>query len=129
MIITLNIRRENIIMLSVSWKLNYSALFRQNSGFKFNYNLHSGFISDKSRYNKPSRSRIFGEGPRSSSYGRTAALRLILQPCDEEKGNRFSFLLFQVMEQRWNETDRGKPKYSGKNLSQCHLVHHKSHMD
>ena len=24
-----------------------------------------------------------GEGPRSRSYGRTAALRLIVQPCDE----------------------------------------------
>jgi hypothetical protein len=23
------------------------------------------------------------------------------------------FVLFQVMEHRWNETDRGKPKYSG----------------
>jgi hypothetical protein len=25
------------------------------------------------------------------------------------------------MEHQWNETDRGKPKYSGKNLSQCTL--------
>jgi hypothetical protein len=25
----------------------------------------------------------------------------------------------------WNDTDRGKPK----NLSQCHFVHHKSHVD
>jgi hypothetical protein len=40
---------------------------------------------------------------------------------------RFSFL--QVMEHWWNETDRGKQKYSGKNLSQCHFVPHKSHMD
>jgi hypothetical protein len=33
------------------------------------------------------------------------------------------------MKQRWNETDRGNPKYSEKNLSQCHFVDHKSHMD
>jgi hypothetical protein len=25
-----------------------------------------------------------GEGPRSKCYGRTAALRLIVQPCDED---------------------------------------------
>jgi hypothetical protein len=33
------------------------------------------------------------------------------------------------MEHGWNEIDRGKPKYSGKNLSQCHFVYQKSHMD
>jgi hypothetical protein len=32
------------------------------------------------------------------------------------------------MEHWWNEIDRGKPKYSGKSLSQCHFVHHKSHI-
>jgi hypothetical protein len=42
---------------------------------------------------------------------------------------RFFFSFFQVMERRWNEMDRGKPKYSGENLSQCHFVHHKYHMD
>jgi hypothetical protein len=39
------------------------------------------------------------------------------------------FVLFPVMEHRCNEIDRGKPKYSGKSLSQCHFVDHKSHMD
>jgi hypothetical protein len=29
----------------------------------------------------------------------------------------------------WSHTDRGKPKYYKKTLSQCHFVHHKSHMD
>jgi hypothetical protein len=39
------------------------------------------------------------------------------------------FCLFLVMEHQWNETDRGKPKYSWKNLSECHFVYRKSHMD
>jgi hypothetical protein len=45
------------------------------------------------------------------------------------KRKMISFSFFQVMEHRWNEIDREKPKYSGKNLYQCHFVHHKSHMD
>jgi hypothetical protein len=36
---------------------------------------------------------------------------------------------FRVLEHRWNEIDRGKPKYSGEKLSQYHVVHHKPHMD
>jgi hypothetical protein len=53
-----------------------------------------------------------------------------VQPCDEgeEKDDQF-FSFFQVMEHRWNEIYRRKPKYSGKNLSQFHFVHHKPHMD
>jgi hypothetical protein len=39
------------------------------------------------------------------------------------------FSFFQVMEHRCNEIVRTKPKYSGKNLSQCHFVHHIFHMD
>jgi hypothetical protein len=33
------------------------------------------------------------------------------------------------MERGWNEIDRGKSKYLEKILSQCHLVHHTSHID
>jgi hypothetical protein len=39
------------------------------------------------------------------------------------------FPFFRVMEHRWNEIDRGKPKYSRKKLSQCHFVLQKSHVD
>jgi hypothetical protein len=56
-------------------------------------------------------------------------LRLIVQPHDEDEDDYYFFVLFLVMEYRWNEIDRGKPKNSGKNLSQCHFVRHKSHMD
>jgi hypothetical protein len=33
------------------------------------------------------------------------------------------------MEQQWNDTERGKMKGSEKNLTQCHFVCHKFHMD
>ena len=33
------------------------------------------------------------------------------------------------MQHWWNDTDRGKLKYWERNLSQCHFVQHKSHMD
>jgi hypothetical protein len=46
---------------------------------------------------------LFREGPRSRCYGRTAALRLIAQPCDED--DQFC-PFFVVMENRWNEIDR-----------------------
>jgi hypothetical protein len=59
-------------------------------------------------------------------YGRTAALGLLCNPV-MKMISVFSF--FQLMEHRWNETDRRKPKYSGKHLSQCHFFHHKSHTD
>jgi hypothetical protein len=36
---------------------------------------------------------------------------------------------YEYGEPRRNDTDKGKPKNSEENLSQCHSVHHKSHMD
>jgi len=32
------------------------------------------------------------------------------------------------MEHLWNDIDMGKPKYSERNPSWCHVVYHKSHM-
>jgi hypothetical protein len=53
-----------------------------------------------------------------------------VQLCDEDEEKDDQFIaFFQVMEHRWNEIDRGKPTYSGKNLSQRDFVHHKPHMD
>jgi hypothetical protein len=42
-------------------------------------------------------SRLFflsDEGPRSRRYGRTAAMRLIVQPCDEDDDDDYYFLSF-----------------------------------
>jgi hypothetical protein len=33
------------------------------------------------------------------------------------------------VERRWNDNDKVKQKYWETDLSQCHFVHHKSHMD
>jgi hypothetical protein len=34
-----------------------------------------------------------------------------------------------TIENRWNDADKGKPKYSEKTLSQYHFARHKSSMD
>jgi hypothetical protein len=56
--------------------------------------LHRSLLSAKNAFTttKVTDHRIyffFGEGPRSRRYGRTAALRLILQPCDEDDDDYF----------------------------------------
>jgi hypothetical protein len=40
----------------------------------------------------------------------TDALRLFVQPYDEDEYEQFFYQVLQVMEHQWNETDRGKPK-------------------
>jgi hypothetical protein len=50
---------------------------------------------------------LHGEGPRSRCYGRITALRLFVQPCDEDE--QFFYQVLQVMEHQWKEIDRGKP--------------------
>jgi hypothetical protein len=38
-------------------------------------------------------------------------------------------MIFEDREPRWNNTDRGIPMNSEKNLPQCNSAHHKLHMD
>jgi hypothetical protein len=38
-------------------------------------------------------------------------------------------MIYDYGEPRWNNTDRGNRKNSDRTLSQCHFIHHKSHMD
>jgi hypothetical protein len=63
--------------------------------------------------------------------GTAAANRLCL--CGTATANRLTFHspddTCANMEQRWNDTDRGKQKDSDKSLSQCHFVHQKFHME
>jgi hypothetical protein len=53
------------------------------------------------------------EGPRSRIYGHTATLRLIVQPCDEDKEKDDQFFLILSRSKKPVEY-REKPKYSGK---------------
>jgi hypothetical protein len=109
------------------WKpnkiINNNQILRANNKIKTTWETVK--VESGKKINKSNK-----EGPGSRRYGRTAALRLPVQPCDEDDDDHdYFFIHFLVMEHRWNEIDGGKPKYSGKNLSQCHFVHHKSHMD
>jgi hypothetical protein len=38
-------------------------------------------------------------------------------------------MICEYGESWWNDTDRGNPKILKRNMSQCHRVHYKSHMD
>jgi hypothetical protein len=48
---------------------------------------------------------LSGEGPRSRRYGRTATLRLLVQPYDEDDDHYYCFVLCLLMEHRWSETE------------------------
>jgi hypothetical protein len=67
------------------------------------------------------------KGPLADATDAPQPRRLIVQPYKEDEKVFFRFSV--LMEHRWNEIDRGKPKYSEKNLSQCHFSHQKSNMD
>jgi hypothetical protein len=67
------------------------------------------------------------KGPAAEATDAPQPWGLLYNPVMKMISAFFSF--FQVMEHRWNEIDRGKPKYSDKNMSQYHFVHHKSHTD
>ena len=68
------------------------------------------------------------KGPVADAADKPQPWRLTVQPYDEDDNEVF-FCFSILMEHRWNKIDRGKPKYTEKNLSQCHFVHQKSHVD
>jgi hypothetical protein len=70
------------------------------------------------------------KGPAAEATDAPHPWRLIVQPCDEDdEYDEVFFPFFLVMKYRWNEIDRGEPKYLAKNPSQFQFVHHKYHMD
>jgi hypothetical protein len=68
------------------------------------------------------------KGPAADATDAPQPQGFLGNPVMEMKDDQF-LSFFQVMDHRWNEINREKPKYSGKSLSQDHFVHHKSHMD
>jgi hypothetical protein len=86
------------------------------TGHKLNDHLYTGeeiktaneVMAFKFAYTAKRRLFFCSEGPRSRCYGRTTALRLFVQPYDEDEDEQFFYQVLQVMEHRWNEIDRGK---------------------
>jgi hypothetical protein len=86
----------------------------------------AGFVFESLSEHRLVLPMIFFKGPAADAADAPQLWGLL---CNPVMKMIIFFSFFRVMEHRWNETDRRKPKYSGKNLFQCHFVHHKSHMD
>ena len=68
-------------------------------------------------------------GPRAGLDGRKISSHRDSIPDCPARSQSLYRLSYPPMKQWWNHNDRGKPKYSKKSLSQCHVVHHVSRMD
>jgi hypothetical protein len=76
---------------------------------------------------------LTGENRSAQGKNCLSAILLTTNPAWTNPGIRVSAVggrrLTALMDHQWNDIDRRKPKYSGKNLSQCHFVNHKFHMN
>ena len=57
------------------------------------------YLVSKTRYERLS--FLCGEGPRSRCYSRTAALRLLVQLCDEDAEKDDQFCSFSLVMEHW----------------------------
>jgi hypothetical protein len=77
----------------------------------YKHSLHAYYKNSRHRISQRRRLMFFsGEGPRSRCYGRTQPWGFLCNPVMK----MISFVLFQVVEYRWNETDRGNRSTGGK---------------
>jgi hypothetical protein len=95
-------RRMYVFVLHVTTiRRMWYDLLRVQCGLYLNQLIKLTFVSYWSNvtvFYTNSKLVVFGEGPRRRCYGRTPALRLIVQPFDEDKF--FLLFFFRVME--WN---------------------------